>query len=135
MRTMDPGAVVTLAGGGRLDSGAGPLSCRWRQTAGTLRVTLRGADSCAPQFDAPDRPEDAAPTFTLTATDAAGAVRAVAVETIAVRGRPPPPGAPPPPRNAPPTADAGADLFAGMVGRIRIRSGVTPGRAPGRGRR
>ena len=110
MRTMDPGAVVTLAGGGRLDSAAGPLSCRWRQTAGTLRVALRGADSCAPQFDAPDRPEDAVLTFTLTATDGAGAVRAVVVETITVRGRPPPPGAPPPPRNAPPTADAGGDI-------------------------
>ncbi len=110
MRTMDPGAVVTLVGGDRLDPEYGPLSCHWRQTAGTLRVELRGADTCAPEFDAPNPPEDAALTFTLTATDANGAVRAVVVETITVRGRPPPPRAPPPPRNRPPAADAGDDL-------------------------
>ena len=110
MRTMDPGSVVTLVGGDRLDSEYGPLSCRWRQTAGTLQVELRGADTCAPQFDAPNPPEDAALTFTLTATDANGAVRAVVVETITVRGRPPPPRAPPPPRSRPPSADAGDAL-------------------------
>ena len=110
MRTMDPGAVVTLAGGGRLDPEDGPLSCSWRQTAGTLRVELRGADTCNPEFDAPNRPGEAVLAFTLTATDAAGAVRAVVVETITVRGRPRPPGAPPPPSNRPPAADAGGDI-------------------------
>ena len=110
MRTMEPGAVVTLVGGDRLDPEDGPLSCSWRQTAGTPEVELRGADTCAPEFDAPNPPEDAALTFTLTATDANGAVRAVVVETITVRGRPPPPRAPPPPRNRPPTADAGDAL-------------------------
>lgn len=83
LRTMDPGTAVTLVGGGHLDSEDGPLSCRWRQTAGTLRVTLRGADTCAPEFDAPNAPEDAVPTFTLTATDAAGVVRAAVDEGAA----------------------------------------------------
>ena len=110
MRTMDPGAVMTLVGGGRLDSEDGPLFCSWRQTAGTLRVGLRGADACAPQFDAQNRPGETVLTFTLIATDAAGAVRTVAVETITVRGRPLRPGAPPPPSNAPPAADSGGNI-------------------------
>ena len=95
-RTVDEGAVVTLAGGGTDPEGA-TLSCRWRQTGG-VRVRLLLSQTCEPLFVAPNLLSDATLTFRLVVNDGAQDSETAAETTVTVRAD-----------DDAPSADAGPD--------------------------
>ena len=95
-RTVDEGAVVTLAGGGTDPEGA-TLGCRWRQTGG-VRVRLLLRFTCAPLFVAPNLLSDATLTFRLVVNDGAQDSETAAETTVTVRAD-----------DDAPSADAGPD--------------------------
>ena len=68
---MDEGTTVTLDGTGSSDPEDGTLTYSWEQTEGVV-LPLTGADTAAPQFDAPQVGSDVRLTFDLTVTDPAG---------------------------------------------------------------
>ena len=70
-QAVDEGTTVTLDGTGSSDPEDGTLTYSWEQTEGVV-LPLTGADTAAPQFDAPQVGSDVRLTFDLTVTDPAG---------------------------------------------------------------
>ena len=85
---IDPGAAVTLSGGGSDPDADETLSYNWTQTAGTT-VTLTGADTATASFTAPSGlTSDSTLTFTLKVTDAGTLFHEDAV-SVTVKARTP----------------------------------------------
>ncbi|MEF8825319.1 MAG: glucodextranase DOMON-like domain-containing protein [Halapricum sp.] len=70
-QTAEPGTVVSLQAVNSEDPNGGTLSFQWEQTSGP-EVSLGGADSVGPAFQAPEVDEETTLTFELTVSDGQG---------------------------------------------------------------
>ncbi|MEF8881385.1 MAG: glucodextranase DOMON-like domain-containing protein [Halapricum sp.] len=83
-QTAEPGTVVSLQATNSEDPNGGTLSFQWEQTSGP-EVSLGGADSVGPAFQAPEVDEETTLTFQVTVSDGQGKT---ATDTINVTVQP-----------------------------------------------